>query len=314
MSYPNFYIVGAAKSGTTSLYAYLSKHPEVFLPKQKELHYFSYDDLKQRASGPGDRQVISKLCSTERDYLRMYEGSDGFLAVGDVSPSYLFHTNAAARIRSVANNPKIVIILRNPADKAYSQYLHLKRNGRERLSFEAALRNEQQRAAKGWGDMFLYVSSGMYYSQVKTYLDVFGSNNVLIMLFEQFCSDTAAEMLRLCDFLGIDRTCDLRTSEVHNQGGGIQRFGFLGSAIMASSVLRRLFEASIPERSRYRLIKVLKEVLLLKAPKLSRSTRGLIIEGASEDVRRLERLIGCKTGWLDVYSRTNNKHDCSVDQ
>src|SRR5262245_16436607 len=114
---PNFFIVGAAKAGTTSLHAYLSAHPQVFMPALKEPHYFADFELSPEFDN------FMPVIRDQPAYQDLFRGSQGSTAVGEASPSYLCDPAAAARIKAAIPDAKIVISLRNPVDRAYSHYL-----------------------------------------------------------------------------------------------------------------------------------------------------------------------------------------------
>ena len=153
---PNFIVIGAPKSGTTSLFYYLGQHPDIYLPVRKELHFFSYEELSKRNHGPGDAEIVGNLCATYEQYVAHYRDVKTERAIGEVSPSYLYYSASAERIYSMLGSIKIIAILRNPIDKAYSQYMHLKRDGREDLDFTHALREECRRQGMGWSDIWYY--------------------------------------------------------------------------------------------------------------------------------------------------------------
>ncbi|HZA66279.1 MAG TPA: hypothetical protein VE592_04975, partial [Geminicoccaceae bacterium] len=132
---PNFVVAGAAKCGTTSLFHYLKQHPDVFLPAQKELHYFAYDHLSRNSGGPGGARSLDFACATREAYEAHYRAAGSQVAIGEVSPSYFYFDEVSERIETELCAPKIVIILRDPIEKAYSQYMHLVRDNRETLPF-----------------------------------------------------------------------------------------------------------------------------------------------------------------------------------
>jgi Sulfotransferase domain len=200
MPLPNFIIVGAPKAGTTSIYAYLKRHPEVFMSERKEPHYFSrftvdpeFDNFRSPVRDPDE-------------YRELFRGSEGYKAIGEASSSYLSDEHAAMSIKSEIPHAKIVISLRNPVQRAYSHYLMELREGREARSFQDALAADQARAERGWGVSAQYVELGLYSEQVRRYISIFGRSNVLIVLFEDLSRDTAAVMHQVAEFLNIDPT------------------------------------------------------------------------------------------------------------
>ncbi|SRR5579875_101807 len=196
--WPNFFVVGAAKAGTTSIYAYLSQHPQVFFPAIKEPHYFAQvrpaRELRYSAEAITDRGA----------YLRLFRHARGYKVIGDASPSYLWHPEVAYRIKRTVPHARILILLRDPIDRAFSHYLMDYREGVQDEPFYAALRRDMSRALKGWGVSYLYYELGLYSAQIYRYLDAFGPDRVHIMVFEEFRRNVRGALKELAAFLDID--------------------------------------------------------------------------------------------------------------
>ena len=182
---PGLIVGGASKSGTTALYHYLRQHPELCLPRKKELHYFSRPALERSAAGPGDRFVLAEIPSSFEAYRAHFGHCGGRRQAVDISPSYLFHHQAAVGMRRLLPDARILFVLRNPADKAFAQYLHLAGAGREKLRFEDALALEQQRADRGFSDIWLYRRSGFYADALEHYAGVFGPGGFAVFYHEE---------------------------------------------------------------------------------------------------------------------------------
>lgn len=133
---PDFFIVGAPKAGTTSIYSYLVQHPEIFMPARKEPYFF----------GQWRRNSEEDL----RDYLRLFRGVPESKVAGEASTTYLYLQSAAEEIKAFRPDAKIIIMLRNPVDRAYSQYWHHVRLGWVEASFEEELEAEEARLREGW--------------------------------------------------------------------------------------------------------------------------------------------------------------------
>ena len=178
----DFIVVGAAKSGTTTLFDALSRHPGIFIPQRKECRYFSC--TRGEFAGPGP-QYANKVTHSLEEYRRLFKKAKPGQLCGDVSPDYLYYyQNAVPKILNEKDaQVPIIIVLRNPIDRAYSSYLHKIRDGREKLSFEEALNTEEKRRAENWAWGWFYVSGGLYAERVKAYMDNF--ERVLILLFEE---------------------------------------------------------------------------------------------------------------------------------
>ncbi|WP_279401847.1 sulfotransferase [Piscibacillus salipiscarius] len=173
-------MIGAAKSGTTSLYEYLKQHPQIYFPERKEPHFFG--NMK-----PGGEHV-----NNINEYLKMFEDAPDNTVIGEASTSYLYSSDAANKIKKFNNNAKIIVMLRNPVDRAYSMYRHQVRNGSENLSFEEGLKAEESRILKGWKYGFHYFAGGKYSWQIENYFDFFGDNNVKV-----FCLKTLKKIRML---------------------------------------------------------------------------------------------------------------------
>jgi hypothetical protein len=178
-----FFVVGAQKAGTTALFDYLISYKEMNTPKRKELHELD------------KQQPISKS-----DFLKELGVDDGL--TGDFSPSYLYSKYAAQNIFNYFPEAKIIIMLRNPMERAYSNMVHSVRVGLEpNIDLGALINDETTRLGKN--AHYHYLSKGFYSDQVKRYLDLFGSKNVLILKYETFKTDSSNTLKTITEFLGI---------------------------------------------------------------------------------------------------------------
>lgn len=184
---PNFFIIGAMKSGTTTLRVWLNEHPDAFCPR--ELHFF-------------DENFDKGL-----DWYRtQFAEAGGASAVGEKCPSYLAQPRALERLQAAIPSPKLIVVLREPVGRAYSQYWHQRRRGEESLSFEDALRAEPERVrGRGEGEVpFDYFGRGRYLPQLERVAAMFGRERLKVFLFEDQKRDGAAVFRETCEFLGID--------------------------------------------------------------------------------------------------------------
>jgi hypothetical protein len=206
MTKPNFIIVGAQKSGSTTLYYLLKQHPEIFLPDFKEPLYFISDIIKNISSediGFKNEGFSDKLIHSQKDYLNLFEPANGELMVGEASASYLYyHEHCIPKIKEELGDPKIIIILREPVSKIFSQYKHLQREHAENRSFEEGLELEKYRIDNNYTAMYHYRSQGLYYNQVKAYKDNF--SNVLVVLTDDLYENPATVAKHCYSFLGVD--------------------------------------------------------------------------------------------------------------
>lgn len=188
---PNFIVIGAPKSGTTSLYFYLRQHPDIYLPLEKELNYFSSRYDAKIINGPRDVDALNRGCQSWTKYCQQYASVKHQTAIGDISPNYFYQAADTGKwIQQRLGTIKIIILLRNPIEKAYSQYMHLVREGRETLDFYQALLAETERCRKNWANVWRYAESSLYSQRVKAYLEIFGKPNVKVILFDNLVNHT----------------------------------------------------------------------------------------------------------------------------
>lgn len=195
---PNFFIVGAPKCGTTAMNDYLQQHPEIFMAL-KEQHFFG-KDLKY------------KTRTTAQQYQNSFSAHTNEKIIGESSVWYLFSKSAAKEIKEFSPGAKILIMLRNPADMIYSLHSqNIYDCNEDEPSFEKALMLEEQRkkglslpAKHYFTDCLFYTDSGKYYNQVKRYLDIFGTDKVMILLYDDLKNDTALAFKKTLEFLNVD--------------------------------------------------------------------------------------------------------------
>jgi len=201
---PDFFVVGAPKAGTTAVFNWLKSHPDVFLPEVKEPGYFSYAGRPAvPQSGPYDPDYHARLTADGGDYAQLYAAADGRLT-GDVSPVYLVDQSVAARIVSWRPDARIIVLLRDPVDRAFSQYLHHLRDGLEpAASFETALEDEPARLREGWSWGHGYATHGHYAAQIDRYLDAFEREQILFLDFAHLNTDPADCWRQICAHLKI---------------------------------------------------------------------------------------------------------------
>jgi hypothetical protein len=218
MTRPNFLIVGAAKSGTTSLYRYLNQHPDIFMPEWKELSLFIGDPY-----GPLHRVKKPSY------YQKAFSKAQNQSAIGEASTAYLFDEAAPKLIKEKLGSIRIIIILRDPVSMSYSLYNHqLRKEGEMLETFEVALAKEQERwtdplfktKCYGWHANYYYYHRALYYQQVKRYLNSFGNDNVLILLFEELVAEPLNVVKDVFQFLEVDDGF-IPEIKVHNPAGSI---------------------------------------------------------------------------------------------
>lgn len=288
---PNFLVIGAAKSGTTSLYRYLGQHPQIFTSAVKEPRFFALEGHPLDFRGPGDEQFRLGTRTTLEAYRELFEEVDGELAVGEASVLYLHHPGAPEAIARHIPDVKLIAVLRNPVDRAYSGFLFNVRDGYEPLTdFEEALRAEPRRIADGWFYSWHYRDQGFYHRNLLRYFERFDSSQVRVYLHEQLERDPHGMLADIFRFLGVDDGFrpDVRTR--HNASGRPRSPG-LQRVFTRAHPVKEAAKSVIPEDWGHRLIARLQTGNLARPP-LPSATRAGLLEGYRDDIRLLAGLIG----------------------
>jgi hypothetical protein len=248
---PNFLIVGAAKSGSTSLYQYLSQHPEVFMPVNKEPNYFVGEYQKRMNKDcPSYKIDMNRMILDEEAYYNLFkDAKSNQKAIGEASVTYLYKPEyAIPKIRGELGDPKIIIILRNPIKRAFSHYSYACELGLETLNFEDALDAEDNRLKNNWSSTFAYINQGLFYSQVKAYKNAF--TNVHVLFLDDLIKDKQLEIQKIYNFLGIDSSFKNHFKEKFNVSG-IPKNKFIHKYLVHDNAFKRktkkLFKKIISE-------------------------------------------------------------------
>ena len=191
----------------------------------------------------------------------------------------------------LGENVKVIIMLRNPADRAFSAYTHVSRSVKEQLSFEEALDIEHERLELDptLTPMVMYKDMGLYYNMVKAYLDNF--ENVHVIMYENFKSDTAKVVEKTLEFLGVDSKVSLDTGSKHNVGGKSWKIPFLKHFFMKDNLVKKLFRMVFSFSLRKKARIFLESILKQKSKPINKKTRENLVMFFKQDVRKLEQLL-----------------------
>jgi len=245
---------------------------------EKELHYFTYLDDKEH-----------KYYLTEKQYIKQFQHGDGFKAVGEASPSYLYSIEAPKRIREFNPQMRLIAVLRNPVDRAYSNFLHNLRRGTEPVNdFTKAIQLEGERIKEGWDFSYHYVSKGYYGEQLRRYYDVFDKAQLKVILLNDLRKNPAETIRQLFDFLKVDDNFLPDLSARHNTSG-IAKNKVIGqwlNVLQRSSKINRIIKVLIP----YKLREKLKKSFYTQLP-MTDAARKTLDAIFQEDVIQLQTLI-----------------------
>lgn len=240
MKRPNLFIVGAPKSGTTSIYNYLKNHPEVFMSPIKEPHFFAKDfiedefiesqrfrhkiDFKKYLNKKHLRENHIAFLSylKDEDYIQLFRDSDNQKYIGEASTGYLFSKTAAKEIFNYNNDAKIIICIRNPVLRAFSQWKmdYRSKNGfsLNTKSFIKDLEEDFLINDKRWGgESQTFVELGLYYNQIKRFFKYFPRDNIKIFFFDDFIKNKINARKDLFKFLDISEAREIDFSKKHNE-------------------------------------------------------------------------------------------------
>ncbi len=286
--YPNFLIVGAARSGTTSIFKYIKDHPDVFMTEPKEPTFFPYaNEVKPVFTMGRDVGFVTNI----KDYLKLYEKSNGKRYLGEASTPYLYlFEKTISNIKKFVpdyRKVKIIIVLRNPIDRAYSQYMVKVRDLTEPLSFEEAIKDEKRRMQANAHFDFFYLDRGMYYNQVKSYLETF--NNVKILFFEDLINNSEKVISNILDFLEVPMLENVNTKIKYNISGK-PKIKFLRNLMLNPFFLKNAMKIIIPKGIKNITQEKINKYNFKKIP-MKQKTRLDLVDFYKEDIKKLEEML-----------------------
>lgn len=302
---PTFLVVGAVKAGTTALHAYLQQHPEIYMSPVKETNYFSDADMQfsqfsidyrqdinhnldKYLAGPMDKKLHIAHIRTWQQYNQLFKKVRQEKAIGEVSNSYLYCPSTATAIKSKLPDVQIVMILRNPIERLYSQYLmNLKLGKITGRNLLQEIEHDQNKKVKGWGVSHLYLEVGMYYAQVKRYLEIFSAEKVHIIWYDDYKKNPSAEMRSLFSILGVDSDFNLDTTQRYNEAG-MPRFGKLNYILTQTGIYglsKKIFPDSLKGK--------IKSLIYTKQniPVITTEEKNQLLNYYRSDIESLSRLL-----------------------
>lgn len=296
MARPHFLILGTQKAGTTSLHNYLGQHPSIFMCPVKESNFFALEGRSVTDfAGPGDQRALSgsKYVTTITDwdeYTSLFDQAPPEAThFGEACPLYLYHPQAAERIKHYLPDVHLFAILRNPVDRAYSGYLMMKRAGREPApTFREAIEREEQRKEKPWEFSWYYKDVGMYAEQLSRYYERFDAEQITIYLFSEFAESPFAVTQDICTTLGLTKYSF--STSVRRNTSGVDRSSIISALLADGSWLRKVASALIPASIRKTLYHRI-EAANRKKPRLSDADRAYVDSHFEPMISRLESLI-----------------------
>ena len=287
MKEPDFFLVGAPKSGTTSMWQYLRQHPQVYMAPEKECSYY----FQEARHKPISRQ----------EYLDLFEDASPGQRVGEASVLYLYGEPAARRIKENHPDADILIMLRNPVKLLHSLHSDLVYRGYEDIEdFGAALGAEEDRKqgrrippGAPYPPLLFYTEGVGFSEQVERYFRLFGRHNVHVIIFSDFASNTLRSYRRFLRFLGVDDSFEPNL-ETHNPNTRSRSSGLMYWRYNYPDFLRRIGQMLVPSRLlRMRLLRYLEQFNTVEAdrPDMPPELRARLEKRLEPEVHRLEDVL-----------------------
>lgn len=290
--FPNFLIIGAPKAGTTSLYKYLEQHTGIFMPTKKEPQFFcDYSD----AVGPGSEPYNRNMVRESKQYEALFAGAKIGQLTGEASTDYLSCESSASMIKQWNPSCKIIAVLRNPIDRAYSEHMHLIRDCYENEKFSDALEMESARISLGYIPLFWHIKRGLYFEDVKRYIKFFGQDQVKIILFDDLVAEPEHTIRGIFSFLGLEHE-NISHFEKENSSGQ-PRFGFLQATYVSirslpgDSFIKRVVRSVTVRPVRQVILQKYLKLNVKKASQISAADRHKLLDIFRCDIENLGTLL-----------------------
>lgn len=290
---PDFLVIGAMKSGTSSLHDILRQHSKIFLPPEKEIHFFDTDNYNKGVEY----------------YSSFFKKANHTQLIGEITPRYIFNPNSAKRIvKTLGTNIKIIVILRNPADRAYSHYKMNVLKNTEKRSFEDAVQQELEILNKenAYYNFDRYISRGLYGQQLRRYLSFFSKDQIHVVLFEEdFLKNKQNTVNQILEFLNLSQ--EKLLLNIRSNASERKVSTMMDRLLNTPNFLNHLAKSIIPSE-KYRIFLKSK---LTKLNSVNNSFSGeelqslkpmLIREVFYEDIIKLEKIIDRDlSGWYSDF-------------
>ncbi|MEM7550911.1 MAG: sulfotransferase domain-containing protein [Bacteroidota bacterium] len=294
--FPDFLIIGAGKSGTTSLDNYLKQHPEIFISSRKEPNFFGYEFSKESDFDTEDERIhfVNSVTKIE-DYLNLFADADDHHVKGETSNTYLYHDIAPERIKRYIPNVRLMAIFRNPAERLYSRFLHLARDNR--MPTESF--NDCFDKTSVWWKRNDLVKEGFYFKHISRYFELFERESIKVFFYEDLRDNSKRLLKEMYEFLDVDSSFEAIVDVEYNRSGLVKNEFYdklFGQKSMVKDVVKKIlpkkgFENLKQNRWAQKQINDLRSKNLHR-PKLDPELKSrLINEIYFEDILKLQELL-----------------------
>jgi hypothetical protein len=298
-TFPNFLIIGAAKSGTYTLFHQFERHPQVRMCRIKEPHYFSYGagDVETRT---GPRGPVEAYVNSREAYLQLFPTGPDTLLAGESSVSYLYVPGTAERIFEFNTQMKLIVSLRHPVQRAYSSFNYAKSYGLEPLrTLDEGLRAEAERIRNNLSILLRYRDLGMYAEQLERYYNVFPRDQIKVILFEELAEEPVRVIRELFDFAGVASDFPADPDMCRNISRRPDDDNPLHRIVTTENIMRSAVRKLLPMAARRRLRNFVRDSLFRPPPPLAPGERRRYLPLFADDIHRLQDLLNRDlSAWL----------------
>jgi hypothetical protein len=280
--WPNFFIAGAPRAGTTSLYEYLKDIDGIFMSPIKEPNYFSVSI--------SDKILLQRPFRKQNEYLKLFKDVKNEKAIGEGSHSYFWDPQSAKLIQQTIPNAKIILLLRDPVERAFSHYLFTVSVGQETKTFSEAIKEALNAKPDFSGAI---IEAGLYGQQLTRYLEYFKNEKIKIIFSEEFIKNTESTMKEILEFLEVDIPETLSFTKIHHE------YSVTGNKFIAASMRNRMIRhvaKNLLPRESARKIKESFDKKAIK-PQLNEHDRKFLQEYYHDDILILKNLLNQKLPW-----------------
>jgi hypothetical protein len=302
MALPDFFVIGVPKAGTTALHVALARHPQLFLSRVKEPKFFMCDGPPPTRGGPGDAKSFRERIWRREEYEALFDDAPAGTLRGESTPFYLYDRDAQRRLHDAVPAARLIALLRDPVDRAHSNWTHLWSAGLEpQGDFVKACRLERQRAEAGWASFWRYLDLGRYGEQLQRLYERFPRENVLVLRYRQLRDEPVKTLDEICAFLGVatGAIAEVPPENVTAHASDSWRTRVLSSLLRAGAAIEPYLPHPLWRRAEALLSAQIQREQRPRQP-LTSQQRAALIPHFAEDIRLLEELTGTSfADWLE---------------
>jgi hypothetical protein len=309
MALPDFFLLGAPKAGTTALHAALAQHPQLYLSRVKEPKFYLCDERPPPRSGqrgPGDAHSALEWVWQRSKYEALFDPAPAGALRGESTPFYLYDRAAHRRIHADVPDAKLVVVIRDPVDRAYSNWMHLRSDGLEPIGdFATAWAAEDERVAAGWAPFWHYRRLGLYGAQLRDLTSLFGADQLHVLRYRDLVERPGGALDAVCEFLGVatGQIVGARRANSHPYVPSSTRATVLSRTLRAGAALGAYAPPQVWRRLSRPLLATLQREDA-RRPVLDADLRLRLVEAYREDNALLAEITGRSfTDWLGTTSR-----------